>query len=62
MMPDIKKTAEKMKAIKAAWYKAPAGAKKDASLKHYQVAEKAHSANNDADANRSLDAAKHALA
>lgn len=54
--------AEKMKSVKAVWDKAPAGAKKDAALKHYQAAEKAQTNKNDAEANRALDAATHALA
>jgi hypothetical protein len=54
--------AEHMKTVKAAWDKAPAGAKKDAALKHYQAAEKAHTAKHDADATKELDAAAHALA
>lgn len=54
--------AEHMKSVKAAWDKAPAGAKKDAALKHYQAAEKAHTAKHDADATKELDAAVHALA
>lgn len=54
--------AEHMKTVKAAWDKAPAGAKKDAALKHYQAAEKAHTAKHDADATKELDAAVHALA
>lgn len=33
---------EQMKTVKAAWDKAPAGPKKDASLKHYQAAERVH--------------------
>lgn len=41
--------AEKMKSVKAAWDKAPAGPKKDAALKHYQAAEKAQTAKNDAE-------------
>jgi hypothetical protein len=53
--------ADKMKTVKAAWDKAPAGPKKDAALKHYQAAEKAHTAKNDADTHKSLDAATHAL-
>ncbi|TCS59027.1 hypothetical protein EDD52_12357 [Primorskyibacter sedentarius] len=40
----------------------PAGPKKDTALKHYQAAEKAHTAKNDAETNKELDAAKHALA
>ena len=62
MTPEQNKTAEKMKSVKAAWDKAPAGPKKDAALKHYQAAEKAHTAKNDAETNKELDAAKHALA
>ncbi len=62
MTPEQNKTADKMKSVKAAWDKAPAGPKKDAALKHYQAAEKAHTAKNDAETNRELDAAKHALA
>ena len=54
--------AEHMKTVKAAWDKAPAGAKKDAALKHYQAAEKAHTAKHDAEATKELDAATHALA
>ncbi|MEW9922341.1 hypothetical protein AB2B41_22305 [Marimonas sp. MJW-29] len=38
-----------MKSVKAAWDKAPSGPKKDAALKHYQAAEKAHTAKNDAE-------------
>ena len=55
-------TADKMKSVKAVWDKAPAGAKKDTALKHYQAAEKAHTAKNDADVHRELDAATNALA
>ena len=62
MTPDTSKTAEKMKSVKTAWDKAPAGAKKDAALKHYQAAEKAVTAKNDAEAIRELDAATKALA
>jgi hypothetical protein len=54
-------TAEKMTIVKSAWDSAPAGPKKDAALKHYQAAQKAKSAKNDAECNRELDAAKHAL-
>lgn len=39
----------------------PAGPKKDAALKRYQAAQKAQSAKNDAECNRELEAAKHAL-
>ena len=62
MTPEQTKTAEKMTSVKAAWDKAPTGPKKDAALKHYQAAEKAHTAKNDAETNKELDAAKHALA
>jgi hypothetical protein len=55
-------TLDKMKSVKAAWDKAPAGPKKDAALKHYQAAEKAQTAKNDAECIRELDAATHALA
>lgn len=62
MTSEQNKTADKMKSVKAAWDKAPTGPKKDAALKHYQAAEKAHTAKNDADTNKELDAATHALA
>ena len=62
MTPEHEKTAEKMKSVKAAWDKAPSGPKKDAALKHYQSAETAHTAKNDAETNKQLDAARHALA
>ncbi|MBS0126259.1 hypothetical protein [Thetidibacter halocola] len=62
MTPEQNKIADKMKIVKAAWDKAPSGPKKDAALKHYQAAEKAHTAKNDADTNKELDAATHALA
>ncbi|UOA27213.1 hypothetical protein [Pseudosulfitobacter sp. DSM 107133] len=55
-------TADKMKSVKAAWDKAPSGPKKDAAKKHYDAAEKANTAKNDAETNKELDAAKHALA
>ena len=51
-----------MKSVKANWDKAPDGPKKDAALKHYQAAEKAHTAKNEAETNKELDAATHALA
>lgn len=55
-------TQDQMKSVKAAWDKAPSGPKKDAALTHYQAAEKAHTAKNDADCVKSLDAATRALA
>lgn len=61
MSPEQTKTTEKMTSIKAAWEKAPVGPKKDAALKHYEAAQKAHEASNDAEANRELEAAKNAL-
>ncbi|MFZ5708414.1 MAG: hypothetical protein ACOY4T_01830 [Pseudomonadota bacterium] len=62
MTDDHGKTADKMKSVKAAWDKAPSGPKKDAALKHYQAAEKAHTAHNHAETDKELDAATHALA
>ncbi|MDE4142601.1 hypothetical protein [Phaeobacter gallaeciensis] len=61
MTPEQNKTAEKMKSVKAAWDKAPADPKKDAALKHYQAAEKANTAKNDAETNKELDAASEKL-
>jgi hypothetical protein len=55
-------TGDKMKTVKAAWDKAPAGPKKDTALTHYQAAEKARTAKNDAECLKELDAATHALA
>jgi hypothetical protein len=54
-------TDEKMKTVKSAWDAAPAGPKKDAALKHYQAAQRAQSAKNDAECTRELEAARHAL-
>jgi hypothetical protein len=62
MTPEQNKTAEKMKSVKATWDKAPSGPKKDAALKHFEAAQKAHTAKNDAETNKELDAATHALA
>ena len=53
--------AEMMKTVKAAWDKAPAGSKKDAALKHYQAAEAALKANNEADCVAALKQAQAAL-
>lgn len=55
-------TNDKMKSVKAAWDKAPAGPKKDAALTHYKAAEKAQTAKNDADCLKALDATTKALA
>lgn len=57
MTPEQNKTSEKMTSVKAAWDKVPAGPKKDAALKHYQAAETAHTAKNEAETNKELDAA-----
>ena len=62
MNPEQTKIADKMKHVKATWDKAPAGPKKDAALKHYQAAEKAHTASNDAETHKELDAVTQALA
>ncbi|WP_413717069.1 hypothetical protein [Silicimonas sp. MF1-12-2] len=62
MTPQETKTAEKMTSVKSAWDKAPSGPKKDAALKHYQAAEKAHEAHDDALTNKELNAASNALA
>lgn len=61
MTLDAHKTAEQLTTVKMAWDNAPAGPKKDAALRHYQAAKKAHMAKNDAEASKELDAAKHAL-
>lgn len=62
MAPHSTSTADKMKTVKAAWDKAPAGPKKDTALTHYKAAEKAHTAKKDAECMKELDAATHALA
>lgn len=61
MTPEQSKTSNKMKSVKASWDKAPSGPKKDAALKHYQAAEKAHTAKNDAETNKELDAVTQKL-
>lgn len=62
MNPETTNVEEKMKSVKAAWDHAPSGPKKDAALKHYQAAEKAHAAKNNAETIKELDAATRALA
>jgi hypothetical protein len=62
MSTEFTSTADKMKTVKAAWDKAPAGSKKDTALTHYQAAEKAQTAKNDAETLKQLDSATHALA
>ncbi len=54
-------SAERMKTVKAAWDKAPAGPKKDAALKHYQAAEKAHTSKDEANCIKECKAAELAL-
>lgn len=61
-MSNFTSTNDQMKSVKAAWDKAPAGPKKDEALKHYQAAEKAQTAKNDAECLKSLEAATRALA
>lgn len=39
--------ADEMRALNAAWDKAPAGPKKDAALKEYKMAEQAHAKKNE---------------
>jgi hypothetical protein len=51
----------RLKTVKAACDKAPAGAKKDAAFKHYSAAEKAHKAKNDKECMTELAAAETAL-
>jgi hypothetical protein len=51
----------KMQTVKSVWDKAPEGAKKANALRHYQSAEKAQKAGNDAEAVRELDEATKAL-
>jgi hypothetical protein len=51
----------RMQAVKSAWDKAPEGQNKANALKHYQSAEKAQKAGNDAEANRELEEATRAL-
>lgn len=59
---ELNKNAEsKMKTVKAACDKAPAGTKKDAACNHYSAAEKAHKAKNDTECMTELAAAEKAL-
>lgn len=55
-------TIEKMKSVRVAWEKASPSPKRDAAMTHYQAAEKAQVAKNDADCLKALDAATKALA
>lgn len=61
MSANFTSTTDKMKSVKDAWDKAPAGPKKDTALTHYQAAEKAQTAKDDAETLRHLDSATHAL-
>ena len=61
-MNEENQTVTQMAKVKAAWDKAPSGPKKDAALKHYQAAERAHEAENDEEAYKELTAATSALA
>ena len=54
-------TAEKMNSVKASCDEAPFGEKKVAATKHYNAAEAANVAKNDAETNKELDAALLAL-
>ena len=54
-------TVNHMASVKAAWDKAPKGAKKAAALKHFQAAEEAHEADNDEEAHKQLKEASRAL-
>ena len=61
MTPEQTNAAEKMTSVKAACDKAPAGPRKDRALRHYHAAEKAHEAQNHAETNKELDAAKNSI-
>lgn len=54
-------TVKHTASVKAAWDKAPEGAKKAAALKHFQAAEKAHEADNGEEAHKELKEASRAL-
>ena len=53
--------ASQLKVVKAAWKKAPAGAKKDDAKTHYDAAVAAHKKNDDKTCLSELDAASAAL-
>ena len=55
------KIDDKMQSVKSACINAPNGPEKDAALKHYRAAEQAHSAMNEAETLKALDAARQAL-
>lgn len=54
-------TERHMASVKAAWDKAPEGSRKDAALKHYQAAQKAHEADDDETAHQELKEASRVL-
>jgi len=54
-------TTDRLRSVKAAWDQAPEGPKKTAALAHFQVAERAHTAQRDGDCVRALDATVVAL-
>lgn len=60
-MNNFTSTNDKMQSVKAAWDEAPDGPKKDSALTHYQAAQQARAAKNDAECLKELDAATHAL-
>lgn len=60
-MNNFVSTNDKMKSVKDAWDKAPAGPKKDTALTHYKAAEKARTEHQDAECLKCLDAATAAL-
>ena len=53
--------AARLVSVKAAWNKAPDGAKKAAALKHYEAAETAHSRKDEANCIKECKAAERAL-
>ena len=59
--PAVTSGAERMKTVKAAWDKAPAGPKKDAALKHCQAAEAALKAHDEQGCISALKRAQAAL-
>ncbi len=61
MTPEQNKTAEKMTSVKAAWT-SRRWSEEGCGTEAYQAAEKANTAKNDAETNKELDAATHALA
>jgi hypothetical protein len=60
-MTSQQNVSEKMKTVKAACDKAPAGPKKEAALKHYQTAQQSQKDKKENQAIRELDQATKAL-